>query len=53
MKMRSLREEGLGFDRIAAELNNEEIPTRSGKTWHGVVINRILSRLATEEAVTS
>ena len=44
IRMRSLREKGLGFDRIAAELNKEGIPTRSGKMWHGVVVNRILCR---------
>lgn len=43
LKMKSLREKGLGFDRIAAELNREGIPTRSRKMWHGVVVNRILS----------
>jgi hypothetical protein len=43
LKMKSLREQGLGFDRIAAELNKEGIPTRSRKLWHGVVVNRILS----------
>ncbi len=41
--MKSLREKGLGFDRIAAELNRQGIPTRSGKLWHGIVVNRILS----------
>jgi hypothetical protein len=30
------------FDRIAAKLNEERIPTCSGP-WHGVVINRILT----------
>jgi hypothetical protein len=43
LKMRSLREKGMGFDRIAAALNDEGVPTRSGKEWHGVVVNRILS----------
>jgi hypothetical protein len=43
LKMRSLREKGVGFDRIAAALNDEGIRTRSGKEWHGVVVNRILS----------
>lgn len=44
-RMRTLRAEGLGFDRLAAKLNEEGLPTRTGKPWHGVVINRILSRL--------
>jgi len=42
--MKALRAEGLGFDRIADKLNEEGIPTRTtGKLWHGVVINRILT----------
>ncbi len=43
LKMRSLREKGMGFDRIAAALNDDGVRTRSGKEWHGVVVNRILS----------
>jgi hypothetical protein len=39
-RMKALRAEGLGFDRIAARMNEEKIPTRTGKPWHGVVINR-------------
>ena len=42
-RMKVLRAEGLGFDRIAAKLNDEGIQTRTGKPWHGVVINRILT----------
>ncbi len=42
-RIKVLRAEGLGFDRVAAKLNEESIPTRSGKPWHGVVINRILT----------
>jgi hypothetical protein len=41
--MKALRVEGLGFDRIAARLNEDRIPTRTGKRWHGVVINRIMT----------
>jgi len=43
-RMRTLRAAGLGFDRIAAKLNAEQLPTRTGKRWHGVVVNRILTR---------
>ncbi|HUQ94755.1 MAG TPA: recombinase family protein [Bryobacteraceae bacterium] len=43
-RMKALRAEGLGFDRIAARLNEEGLPTRTGKPWHGVVINRILGK---------
>ena len=42
-RINALRGEGLGFDRIAVRLNQESIPTRTGKPWHGVVINRILT----------
>ncbi len=42
-RIKALRAEGLGFDRIAAQLNVEGIATRTGKPWHGVVINRILT----------
>jgi hypothetical protein len=42
-RARALRTEGLGFDRIAARMNQEGIPTRTGRPWHGVVVNRILT----------
>jgi len=42
-RLKALRAEGLGFDRIAAHLNDEHIPTRTGRPWHGVVVNRILT----------
>jgi hypothetical protein len=43
-RMQSLRAAGLGFDRIADRLNEDDIPSCSGKSWHGIVVNRILSR---------
>jgi DNA invertase Pin-like site-specific DNA recombinase len=42
-RIKALRVEGLGFDRIAARLKQEGVPTRTGKSWHGVVVNRILT----------
>jgi len=42
-RMKALRDAGLGFDRIAVQLNSEGVPTRTGKRWHGVVVNRILT----------
>jgi DNA invertase Pin-like site-specific DNA recombinase len=42
-RMKDLRAEGLGFDRIAAQLNAEGIPPRRGQRWHGLVINQILT----------
>ncbi len=43
-RMRALRADGLAFDRIAERLNAEGIATRTGKRWHGVVVNRILQK---------
>jgi DNA invertase Pin-like site-specific DNA recombinase len=43
-RMRELRADGLGFDRLAAQLNTEGIKTRTGGSWHGLVVNRILTR---------
>jgi DNA invertase Pin-like site-specific DNA recombinase len=43
-RIRTLRAQGLGFDRIAVRLNEERISTRTGKPWHGLVVNRILTR---------
>jgi DNA invertase Pin-like site-specific DNA recombinase len=43
-RMRALRGEGLGFDRLAAQLNAEGLQTRKGTPWHGYAINRILGR---------
>jgi hypothetical protein len=40
-RMRALKNEGFGFDRIARQLNSEGIPTRTGQPWHGLVVNRI------------
>lgn len=42
-RMKQLRSEGLGFDRIAIKLSAEHVPTRTGKPWHGFVVNGILS----------
>jgi hypothetical protein len=43
-RMKALRAEGLGFARIAAKLNEEGIPPRSGAKWHNFAVNQILSR---------
>lgn len=44
-RMKILRRDSLAFDKIAERLNAEGIPTRTGKRWHGVVVNRILAGL--------
>jgi hypothetical protein len=35
--------DSIGFDKIAARLNDEGISTRTRGRWHGVMVNRILS----------
>ncbi len=42
-RMRALRKEGLGFDRLAVRLNAEGYRTRKGTAWLGFGVNRILS----------
>ncbi|HKO20697.1 MAG TPA: recombinase family protein [Acidobacteriaceae bacterium] len=42
-RIRALRVDGLSFEGIAERLNAEGVPTRMGKRWHGVVVNRILA----------
>ena len=41
-RMKALRAEAMGFDRIAAQMNAEGIETRTRGRWHGVMVNRIL-----------
>jgi DNA invertase Pin-like site-specific DNA recombinase len=45
-RMKALRAEGLGFDAIARRLNAEGVATRTGKPWHGFVVNTVLTRVA-------
>ena len=45
-RMKELRAEGLGFDRIAARMNAEGLATRTRGIWHGVMVNRIMKTLA-------
>jgi len=42
-RMRDLHSTGMGFDRIAAALNAEEIKPRRGTRWHGLTVNKILT----------
>ena len=49
LRMAALRGEGLAFDRIAERLNSESVPSRTGRPWHGVVINRILTKRTTSK----
>ena len=41
-RIMELRAQGLGFDRLAEKLNQESLRSRSGKIWHGRVVNRIV-----------
>jgi len=43
-RMKALRADGLGFDRIAARMNADGLQTRTRGRWHGVMVNRILVR---------
>lgn len=43
-RMKALRADGLAFERIAERLNAEGVPNRTGRRWHGVVINRVKNR---------
>ena len=43
-RMRELRATGMGFDRIAKQLNAEGVKPRRGKQWWGLAVNNILSR---------
>lgn len=43
--LNELRASGMAFDRIAATLNADGVPTRTfGKRWHGFAVNQILKR---------
>ena len=42
-RMQALRDSGLGFDRIAAQLNEEGLKPRRGERWHGLTVNRSLT----------
>jgi len=43
-RMKEHRAAGLGFDRIAAQLNSEGLTPRRGRQWWGLAVNKILSR---------
>ncbi|MCU1325132.1 MAG: Resolvase, N-terminal domain [Bryobacterales bacterium] len=42
-RMKELRAAGLGFDKIAAQLNAEGLKPRRGERWHGLTVNRTLT----------
>lgn len=48
-RMKALRAERLGYDRIAAQMNAEGLATRTRGRWHGVMVNRILGAQGTRK----
>ena len=46
MKALRRKREGkrMSFARIAEELNNRQVPTRTGKSWYTTTVKNILSR---------
>jgi DNA invertase Pin-like site-specific DNA recombinase len=42
-RMKALRATGMGFDKLAAQLNAEGVSTRTKGRWHGLMVNRILT----------
>lgn len=45
-RMIALRDAGLGYDRIATQLNAEGSKPRRGAKWHGTTVNKILRRVS-------
>ena len=43
-RMKTLRAEGLAFDKLAERLTEEGFKTRKGTAWHGFSVQRILAR---------
>jgi hypothetical protein len=41
-RMKTLRAAGMAYDKIAGELNAEELKPRAGEKWHAGVIHRII-----------
>jgi Recombinase len=44
-RMKALKASGMGFDRIAATLNEEGFKPRRGTQWFGSAVNKIVSRM--------
>jgi DNA invertase Pin-like site-specific DNA recombinase len=42
-RMKALRASGMGFDKIAAQMNSEGLKPRRGDRWHGLTVNRVLT----------
>ena len=44
-RVHTLRSEGLSMARVAAQLNAENVPTATGRTWHASTVRQVLNRL--------
>jgi DNA invertase Pin-like site-specific DNA recombinase len=40
--MQKLRDTGMALVKIADKLNEDHVPTRTGKPWHAMTVSRIL-----------
>lgn len=45
-RIKTLRDEGYGFDKIAYILNSEGVPTKRGGRWHAPTISRMIGAAA-------
>jgi DNA invertase Pin-like site-specific DNA recombinase len=50
-RMRDLRRSGVSAKRIAAALNTDLVPSRSGGRWHPYTVSKILSREAASAGI--
>jgi DNA invertase Pin-like site-specific DNA recombinase len=50
-RMRELRRGGMAVDTIAETLNGEGVKTRSGGSWYGATVNKIIKREPSQLAV--
>lgn len=48
-KILKLHQSGMSGNAIAIELNNQKIPSRSGKVWRPCVVRRIIKAAKTEK----
>jgi hypothetical protein len=51
-RMKSWRAEGVSLNRIADQLNADEVPPRSGQRWHPYTVSKILARVLSGKAAS-
>ncbi len=42
-RIRSMRTQGLSYQKIADRLNGSDVPTKKGKKWYGVTVSKVLN----------